>query len=230
MTAEHVPPEAIGGRVMTSTCDRCNNQLGSLIDRPFVDSMFGRFGSFKLSTEGSNGVKGFRSYRNVRLAGGKDHERAVWIDGEKNSGLAQLLAGATRFEAEMKIPDPKAVVLGELKNLYLACCVIAGEILSGETAERLRADLVAVRDNRAELVDRDLVDISEWVRHIKPFDAEATKPESRPIHQAVVAREGRLIPAVGWRNYTCESPFVDSPTLSARLEEGLRFVDRELQG
>jgi HNH endonuclease len=48
MTAEHVPPEVIGGRVMTSTCDRCNNELGASIDRPFVDSMFGRLGSFKL--------------------------------------------------------------------------------------------------------------------------------------------------------------------------------------
>lgn len=224
MTAEHVPPEAIGGRVMTSTCDRCNHELGSLVDRPFVDSMFGRFGNFKLSTEASNGVKGFRSYRNVRLAGGRDHDRAVWIDGEKNSDLAQLLAGATQFEAKMQIPDPKAVGLGELKNLYLACCVIAGEILSGETAERVRTDLVAVRDNRTELADGDVVDVTQWVRHVQPFEAEVTKPGSRPIYQAAVARDGRLIPAAGWRNYTCESPFSDSLALSARLAERLRFV------
>jgi hypothetical protein len=56
------------------------------------------------------------------------------------------------------------------------------------------------------------------------------KPESRPIHQAVVARDGCLIPAVGWPNYTCEAPFGDAPALSARLEAGLRFVERELQG
>lgn len=215
---------------MTSTCDRCNNELGSSIDRPFVESMFGRFESFKLSTEASNGVKGFRTYRNVRLAGGRDHERAVWIDGEKNSDLAQLLAGATQFEAKMQNPDPKAAGLGELKSLYLACCVIAGEILSGETAERVRADLVAVRDNRGELADRGVVDVAQWVRHVEPFGAEVTKPESRPIHQAVVARDGRLISAVGWRNYICESPFGDSSALSARLEAGLRFIERELQG
>jgi hypothetical protein len=230
MTAEHVPPEAIGGRVMTSTCDRCNNDLGSSIDRPFVDSMFGRFGRFKLSTEGSNAVKGFRTYRNVRLAAGKGHERAVWIDGEKNSDLAPLLAGATQFEVKMQVPDSKAAGLGELKSLYLACCVIAGEILSGETAERVRADLVAARDNRAGITDLDVVDPTQWVRHIRPFDAEVTKPESRPIHQAVVARDGGLIPAVGWPNYTCESPFGDSRTLLARLEAGLRFVERGLHG
>jgi hypothetical protein len=230
MTAEHVPPETIGGRVITSTCDRCNNELGSSIDRPFVDSMFGRFGSFKLSTEASNGVNGFRTYRNVRLAAGKDHDRAVWIDGKKNSDLAELLAGATQFEARMQIPEPQAVGLGELKSLYLACCVIAGEILSGDTAERVRADLVAVRDNRGELADRDVVDVAQWVRHIQPFEAEVIKPESRPIHQAVVARDGCLIPAVGGPDYTCEAPFGDSPALSARLEAGLRFVERELQG
>lgn len=192
--------------------------------------MFGRFESFKLSTEVSNGVQGFRKYRNVRVARGTDHERAVWIDGEKNSDLAQLLSGATQFEAKMKIPDPKAVGLGELKSLYLACCVIAGEILSGETAERVRADLVAVRDDRGVLADRDVVNIEQWVRHVDPFEAEAAKPESRPIHQAVVAREERLISAVGWRNYTCESPFSDSPALSAQLTAGLRFFERGLQG
>jgi hypothetical protein len=192
--------------------------------------MYGRFGSFKLSTEASNGVKGFRTYRNVRLASGKDRERAVWIDGERNSDLAQLLAGATQFEAKMQNPDPKAVGLGELKSLYLACCVIAGEILSGESAERVRADLVAVRDNRGGLPDRDVVDVAQWVRHVEPFEPEVTKPESRPIHQAVVAREGRLISAVGWRNYTCEAPFSDSPALAVLLEKGLRLVERELQG
>lgn len=230
MTDEHVPPGAIGGKVMTSTCDRCNNELGSSIDRPFVDSMFGRFRSFKLSTEASNGVKGFRTYRNVRLRAGKDHERAVWIDGEKNPGRSRLLAGATQFEAKMQAPDPKAVALGELKSLYLACCVVAGEILSGETAERVRADLVAARDDRSELAGLDLVDVSQWTRHIQPFEAEVSKPESLPIHQAVVARDKCLLPAVGWSNYTCEAPFPDSPALSARLEAGRRFIETELEG
>jgi hypothetical protein len=234
LTAEHVPPAAVGGRVMTATCDRCNHELGSSIDAPFVDSMFGRFGDFKLSTEKSNGVKGFRKYRNVRIASGKDLEQAVWIDGERNSEMAQLMSGATQFEFRAKVPDPKAAGLGELKNLYLACCVIAGEILTGETAERVRADLVSVRDKRAELSDREVVDVAQWVRHVQPFDAEVTKPESCPIHQAVVVRGGRLIPAVGWHNYTCESPFSespfsDSPALSALLDEGVRFVESELQ-
>lgn len=229
MTAEHVPPEAIGGRVMTSTCERCNNELGSSIDRPFVDSMFGRFSSFKLSTETSNTIKGFRAYRNVRLAAGKDHELAVWIDGDRNSRLSPLWAGATQFEARMQTVDARAAGLGELKSLYLACCVIAGEILSGETAERVRSDLVAVRDNRDEIEDRDVVDVTQWTRHIQPFEADVAKPESRPIHQAVVSRDGDLIPAVGWRNYSCEVPFDDSPELCARLEAGLQFVQRGLR-
>lgn len=228
MTDEHVPPEAIGGTVMTSTCNRCNNELGSSIDRPFVDSMFGRFSSFKLSTETSNGVLGFRTLRNVRLAGGKDHDRAVWVDGDKNPDMSQLWAGVKHFELEAKTPDPKAAALGELKNLYLACCVIAGEILSGGIAEHVRADLVAVRNDRDELKHRDILDVAQWVRHIQPYQADLTKPESQSIHQAVVARDGTLFPAVGWLNYICESPFPDSAALSARLDEGLRFVERGL--
>ena len=93
----------------------------------------------------------------------------------------------------------------------------------------MRADLVAVRDNRGELADRDVVDVALWVRHIQPFEAEVSRAEPRPVHQAVVARDGCLIPAVGWPGYTCEAPFVDSPALSARLEAGLRFVDEGLQ-
>jgi hypothetical protein len=106
--------------------------------------------------------------------------------------------------------------------------VIAGEILSGETAERVRKDLVAIRDNPSQLADRDVVDVTRWIRHIDPFDAEVTRPGSLPIYQAVVARDHRLIPAVAWRNYTCESPFDNSPELAAQLEAGRRFVERGL--
>jgi hypothetical protein len=191
--------------------------------------MFGRFGSFKLSTEASNGVRGFRTYRNVRIASGKNHKEAVWIDGTKNSHLGQSIAGAGQFEVKIQIANPKATELGELKNLYLACCVITGEILSGETADRLRTDLVAVRDNKGALADLDVVDVAQWVRHIKQFDAEVATPEALSIHQAVVARDGLLIPAVAWRNYICESPFGDSPALSAQLEEGRRYIEEWMQ-
>ena len=79
--------------------------------------------------------------------------------------MNQLVSEATQFEVRMKIPNPKAVGLGEMKSLYLACCVIAGEILSGDTAERVRADLVAVRDNRAELAVRNVVDVASEPPH-----------------------------------------------------------------
>lgn len=209
---------------MTSTCDRCNNKLGSLIDKPLVDSMFGRFASFKLSTEESNGVPGFRTYRNVRIARGEGHERAIWLDGEKNAKHHELLAGAGAFQAKIRLPDPKAVYLGELKNLYLAGCVIAGEILSGPTSERVREDLVAIRDNPALLEDRDTFDVTTWIRHTDPFTAEVRRPDSLPIYEAVVERNDRLIPAIAWRNYTCEEPFPDSPALTARLNEARQFL------
>lgn len=212
---------------MTSTCATCNHELGSSIDAPFVDSMFGRFRSFKLSTEDSNGVMGFRRYRNVRFGPGEEYEKAVWIDGDKNSNMH--LAGATEFEFKAQAPDPTAVNLGELKSLYLACCVIAGEVISGETAERVRADLVAVRDDRDALAHLELVDVAQWTRHIRPFEAEVRKPEPQPILQGVVARDECLIPAVGWESYTCEEPFQDSPELSATLEVGVRLVEQALQ-
>lgn len=227
LTEEHVPPEAVGGRVMTTTCTRCNNELGSSIDSPFVDSMFGRMRA-AVSTEDSNGVRGFRNHRNVRLAAGAGHELAVWVDGSKNSQSRELWEGASGFEMRMLPPEAKAVYLGELKSLYLACCVIAGEILSGETAERVRDDLVAVRDDRAEIATREVVDVCQWVRSVQPFDAEVTKPSPEPVRQLVIAREGRLIPAVGWLNYYCEEPFGDAPELVARFDAGVRFVEKNM--
>jgi hypothetical protein len=227
-TEEHVPPAAVGGRVMTSTCSPCNNELGSSIDKPFVDSMFGRLATFSLSTEQSNGVKGFRKYRNVRIAPGQGHEAAVWIDGDRNAAQTDLWSGAKSFETRMKLPSSGAVNLGELKSLYLACCVIVGEILSGATAEKAREALVAVRDDRSLVDEVGMADVPQWVRHIRPFDAEVAKPDSQPIHQAVVIRDGQLIPAVGWIGYTCESPFEDSPELTRRLTQGVAFVQSEL--
>jgi hypothetical protein len=68
----------------------------------------------------------------VRIASGKNHEKAaVWIDGTKNSRLVQSLEGAGHFETKMQIANSKATELGELKNLYLACGVIAGLQIEG---------------------------------------------------------------------------------------------------
>jgi hypothetical protein len=47
---EHVPPAAIGGSVMTSTCHRCNSQLGSVLESALVDWWEDALGSVSFST------------------------------------------------------------------------------------------------------------------------------------------------------------------------------------
>ncbi len=34
---EHVPPESVGGKVMTRTCRPCNNRLGSHVEADLAD-------------------------------------------------------------------------------------------------------------------------------------------------------------------------------------------------
>ena len=34
---EHLPPAALGGSVMTYTCQRCNNQFGSVLEAALID-------------------------------------------------------------------------------------------------------------------------------------------------------------------------------------------------
>ena len=47
LTAEHVPPDSIGGRKLLNSCQQCNNELGTRIDEPFsqrvLQSYRGRF-------------------------------------------------------------------------------------------------------------------------------------------------------------------------------------------
>ena len=37
ISAEYVPPERVGGTVMTRTCTRCNNEFGSKVEADLVD-------------------------------------------------------------------------------------------------------------------------------------------------------------------------------------------------
>lgn len=48
---EHLPPAALGGSVMTWTCHRCNNQLGSMLESELVDWWEDAIGSVSFSRD-----------------------------------------------------------------------------------------------------------------------------------------------------------------------------------
>src|SRR6266487_3704358 len=55
---EHVPPESIGGKIMTRTCGPCNHRLGSHVEADLADW---HDNALTLPRFGSAGVRGDRS-------------------------------------------------------------------------------------------------------------------------------------------------------------------------
>jgi hypothetical protein len=54
---EQVPPAALGGSVMTTTCTRCNNELGSRLEAPLLDWWEDAVGSVSLSHDEVPGAR-----------------------------------------------------------------------------------------------------------------------------------------------------------------------------
>lgn len=137
---EHVPPESIGGKVMTLTCQRCNNDFGTAEEQ--WRSLFDLEMTVHLeSTDGSvpgrrPGTVAFRS------SPGQPNEffvrsAAPGFEEIRTSGAAKL---------SPKPLDMVQVTAAVLKHSYLAVCLHNREIPEGPEAELARKILLAARD------------------------------------------------------------------------------------
>jgi len=163
---EHVPPRALGGSVMTTTCYRCNNDLGSRVEAPLLDWFED---AAHVSFRGES-APGFR--RAPRL-----------LVRETDAGIPGLVFGAGRgdpevadilrsglFEMLEKPLDKVAVRLAALKSAYLAACLLFEGIPVSAKAEEARALLVAARDStvRSELPRGRMLDELKIGRSFAP--------------------------------------------------------------
>ncbi len=113
--AEHVPPQSLGGKVMTWTCKKCNNDFGTAEDqlRSFIDL---KTTAHVKATDGS--VPGRRAAKVAfRASEGRPH--GLFIRSSATGFEAILGTGTSRLS--VKPLDMALVHASLLKHAYLVC-------------------------------------------------------------------------------------------------------------
>lgn len=146
--AEHVPPESLGGRVMTWTCKKCNNDFGTAEDRlrSFIDL------ETTAHIEAADGsVPGKRAAK-VAFRSSEGRPTGVFMRSAA-TGFEEILgSGAGRLS--VKPLDMALVHASLLKHAYLAACLTNREIPTTVEADRIREVLLAARDRDAAALER----------------------------------------------------------------------------
>ncbi|MFD4613393.1 HNH endonuclease [Streptomyces sp. NPDC058440] len=141
---EHVPPKAIGGSVMTSTCQRCNNRFGSVLERALVDWWEDAVGSVSFSHEN---VRGARKTSRVLMRQKDSGEFVLFLDGGPvDPEIMQSMLAQPSFAMTYSPPDIRRYRLAALKSAYLGACLLTKSIPETPEAIAIRAELMEVRD------------------------------------------------------------------------------------
>lgn len=191
---EHVPPSSLGGQVLTSTCELCNNRFGSKYEE---DLALRADTAMKLVGVSGDAFVGHRSLGSVPLRMSTQGHPIMFVD-SPHEDFANLLAGGHGFRLRYEVPDAKRVGVAILKSTYLAACVIQQKIPHGPVWDSVRDELLTYRD--------------------RPLDAEVTLGRHveglRFTFQDVLARSPRVALAVYQAANVSPEFFV---TLSDRL-------------
>ncbi|MBQ9917123.1 MAG: hypothetical protein IJO71_07985 [Microbacterium sp.] len=142
-SAEHVPPRGLGGVVLTATCMRCNNELGSRLENDlqdwFDDAVHVRFAS--------DAVRGSRRTPRLLVRQNQNGSPVFMMDrGRIDPEVQRMLEAGERFEIVATETDPRRARLGALKSAYLASCVFLDAIPESTLAGEIRRLLVQTRD------------------------------------------------------------------------------------
>ena len=139
-TGEHVPPEVLGGRVMTRTCGPCNHGFSSL-ETVLGDWLDDAIRGPQFQSAGTPGARRCGLIQVRRTAAG---EPLLILDGACDPALDDILqrgAAGLLFAR----PDRRLYSLALLKHAYLAACMKFG-VPEGKAADQVRRDLIAARN------------------------------------------------------------------------------------
>jgi hypothetical protein len=143
MSKEHVPPEAIGGSVMTSTCYRCNNQAGSVWEPELVNWWEDAIGSVSFSHDE---IPGRRKTSSVLIRQkGDTGEPVMVLSGRMDPAIVSKMKAGGVVEMTYSPPDRNRYRLAALRSAYLAACLLTGSIPETPEAKAIRAELIAAR-------------------------------------------------------------------------------------
>jgi hypothetical protein len=142
---EHVPQSSLGGQVRTSTCQRCNNLLGTRVEADLTDWCFNTWRNVRVDNPE---VLGKRRIPALHYRQDETGKFALVATGPVEPAVSDMLA-AGLIRLEVRPPQPRRYRLAALKHSYLAACLQLGEIPNTAEAHRIRSDLVAARDATA---------------------------------------------------------------------------------
>ncbi|MFC7624332.1 hypothetical protein [Microlunatus sp. GCM10028923] len=147
--------EALGGRVMTRTCRRCNNDLGARVEAELQDWFDRALTKVRMSHDGE--IPGKRRLPTIYYLEEKGSKRfALNPAGELTPEVIQMMESGT-FWLNYREPDPRRWRLALLKHAYLAACLYRGDVPESADAQAIRGDLIAARDtpSRASLPESE---------------------------------------------------------------------------
>lgn len=210
LTKEHVPPERLGGKVHTTTCERCNHVFGT-----FEDALLRRAEDrYTLAVRGPT-IRGERRVGDVIVRQDASGNRMLttwngdwppWIEGVFQGGGHEFqLEGVCHCKAYASM----------LKSAYLAACTLIPDAATdGEgwpVARLVRNQLIRWRDAPA----RHLA-ISVAFQHLhERYDAPLVTDPAVTLCRATnrVNGDRRIVLRMGWRLV------IDWPIDAVRLQK-----------
>jgi 5-methylcytosine-specific restriction endonuclease McrA len=142
LTAEHVPPERLGGAVLTTTCRRCNNIFGS-----YEDALLQRAEQRCTMAIRGPGIAGERRVADVilRMTSGGEIVLTTW-NGDWPDWTRPLFTDVG-VEVQFERRCPCLAYAAMLKNGFLAACALNPTIVtapgSWPVAQMVREQLLA---------------------------------------------------------------------------------------
>lgn len=214
LTAEHVPPERLGGRVLTVTCRECNNAFGSKYEDDLLKTAEDRF---TLAVRGA-GLRGERRIADVvlRSDGAGRLLLSTW-NGAWPAWFDPAFAGVGH-EFQLEAPCRCRAYVAMVKNAYLAACVLAPDAVTSSrwpVAERLRQQVLMWRNSS----EQHLVMSARFNRLHVRYDAPVLDEPSVSLCLATNRTTGdrREVLRMGWQLV------IDWPIDAARVEIGTQL-------
>lgn len=205
VTLEHVPPKALGGRVLCLTCKSCNVGAGREVDQlaarnvrtrfPVTVDILGKKDSFMLSPQGKALTPPFKGFTK------DDFDRLDRAGG--------------RFTMSIQVSDPRLVAVSSIKSAYLALFSLFGspgayDYVGGRALEDVRRLLLdPVRNANQEA--------GKYVQSV-PEDRRLA-PEGRPEPDIMLVTEPHACWMVRVRDHLVYLPLDGNGDESAPLSD-----------
>lgn len=147
LTDQHVPMQALGGVVMTTTCKRCNCDLGSSVEEE-LRRVFHAEVAVRAEAPDTGTLRGHRkATAYLRRSRGQD---PVLLVDHAHPEFDQLINGPTPVSMSYGLLDPFLAEIALAKYSYLAACLRLREIPKSLAADAMRSFLTAARDGRTD--------------------------------------------------------------------------------